>query len=88
MKTVHVVGYECKNSNGQPTSGGFDWFPKKKDADVYFQSCLELLPEDIKTTSKVVVYKGSIKVKAKTKEKITSEVEYYLEEHGWENAFN
>lgn len=79
MKTVYVVGYEGKDILA---TSGWDWYPNKNDADRRYDE----LKEKLGSTG-AAIYRGELYVLADIVDFITDEVEKFLEENDWENAF-
>ncbi len=78
LEKIYIVGYE---GNGLSTSGWL-WFRGKQDAlDHYNELKTDLEPQG------AIVYKGELDVVNTENELINSEVEKFLEENDWENAF-
>jgi hypothetical protein len=85
---VHIVGFEADPINGGVS--GYNWFPKKEDADKEFTES-----EKINEPYKTEVYQGEIEVEVpidysgteNEREDVTRKVEMFLEENGWEESF-
>lgn len=87
--TVYVAGYE---GGGGLTSAAFEWRYKKEDAT----AMLAEYEKYVKDQKDAVAYGGKVKViitakrpthSEKERDSITEQVENFLMENDWENAF-
>jgi hypothetical protein len=77
---VYIVGYEPISEKS--SVGGFDWFYKKEDADECYD--VEVTNGDSHT-----VYRGELEIgDATDKDDITNMVDSFLEQNGWDKAFD
>jgi hypothetical protein len=76
---VYVAGYE---GNNKLATSQWLWFKGKQDADDHYNE----LKKDLEPLG-AIVYKGEVQVTNTENELITDEVEKFLEENDWENAF-
>ena len=85
---VYVVGFEADPINGGVS--GYNWFPKKEDADKNF-----IESKTINEPYNTEVYRGELEIEVSNdysateeqREEITRKVELFLEENDWENSF-
>lgn len=79
-KTVYVAGYE---GNNKLATSGWLWFNGKQDRDDYFNE----IQKDLEPLG-ALVYQGQLEVTDQSDELVNEEVEKFLEENDWENAFS